>query len=164
MAFQLLLEGAYSNKAEAQLLAPYDTAAHVLGPNALLTVNILATLSRAQTRQGHHEATLNTIGKCLQRTPLGMPLRSNHLHRFELLYRKALTCKNMGQITDMVECIYTVGESRAAALGTSRPSTQKAHSTLVEALREFNMWDDDEGRAHRSLNSPQVNLTEQEEP
>lgn len=70
----------------------------------------------------------------------------------------------MGQVTDMVECIYTVGESRAAALGTSRPSTQKAHSTLVEALREFNMWDDDEGRAHRSLNSPQVNLTEQEEP
>lgn len=163
LAFQLLLEGAHA-EAEVKLLLLYDVAVEALGPNALLAVNILAGLSRAQTRQGQHQAALDTIDRCLERTPLGTPPGLNHPHRFELLYRKALICKKLGDTVEMLKCFATVVEGRAAALGTAHPSTLKAHKSLEDALRENDMWESHKGEAHRLLHNPQVDLAVQQEP
>jgi hypothetical protein len=141
----------------------YDAAVEVLGSNALLTVDILSGLSRAQTRLGQHQAALDTIDQCLKRTPLGTPLGLNHPHRFELLYRKALIRKKLGDTDEMLVCFATVVEGRAAALGTAHPSTLKAHKSLEDALRENDMWESHKGVAHRLLHNPQVDLTEQQE-
>ena len=163
LAFQLLLEGKPS-EAEERLLRLHETAVEFLGPKALISLNTLATLSRAQTRQGKHEAALDSISRCLNRTPVGTPLGLNYPYRYELLYRKALICKQLGRTDNMLKYYCIVVEGRAAALGKTHASTQKAHKSLVEALQENDMWEDHKDLVHRLLNHPQVDISEEEGP
>ena len=111
---------------------------------------VLATLSRAQSRQNKHHAALDTIDQCLKEAPLGL----NHPQLLDLLCRKALICGHLKdklkptketerQYWDekMEELYWIVTRGRVATLGRHHKRTIEAHDTLIGILEDNRRYD-----------------------
>ena len=157
LGFQLVHEKSYQ-EAETFLQDLYAIATKALGPSDLQTINILATISRAQSRQGKYLAALDTINCSLNGAPLGL----NHPHRLELMIRKALIYRKLGRMGDVQKLYWVIVEGRAATLGVHHVSTQKAYDSLVTILQDNGTWESLKGKAQRLLTKPQVAVTEDE--
>ena len=153
LSFQLILEKAYW-KAEEKLAHLYDMAIQELGPDDLQTISILATLSRAQSRQGKYHLALLNIERSLQRTPF--VLGPSHPHRSELMLRKALICGKLGLMQEMQDLYWNIVKERTATLGAYHVSTQKAFDSLVCILQENGNWESHKDKAQRLLTEPRV--------
>ena len=148
-------------EAEEELKKLYVTALKTLGPSSFQTICVLATLSRAQSRQKKNHAALETINQSIRETPLGL----NHPHRLELLVRKALICWKLRD-EDEMQWLYWDGEQeqlywivfrgRVATLGRYHKLTERAHDSLVQILQENGRWDIEKGRVQQLLTDPQV--------
>lgn len=161
MSFHMVRIDKRYAEAEEELKKLYPTALKTLGPSSFQTICVLATLSRAQSRQKKYHAALETIDRSLREAPLGL----NHPHRLELLVRKALICWKLRD-EDQMEWSYWDGEQeqlyfivfrgRVATLGSHHKLTDKAHDSLVQILQENGRWDIEKGRVQQILTDPQV--------
>jgi hypothetical protein len=144
--------------AERYLEGLYHVSAQSCGAHHIQTINILATLSRAQHRQKRHLAALMSIERSLEAAPLGL----NHPHRLELLVRKAVILWRLNRLDESEELYWLVVRGRVATLGAHHPRTNKAHESLVDVLTVNGKWDEKKGEAHRLLAGPQVAVSEYE--
>jgi hypothetical protein len=160
-------------EAEVELKKLHESTSKILGQSSFQSICVLATLSRAQTRQGQDHAALDTINQCLAEAPLGL----NHPHRLELLVRKALICwklKDKLKPEEQAERLYLdakivqlysiVARGRIATLGRHHKHTEAAHETLVEILVESRKYEMDavKGEALELLTKPQVAVSDYE--
>ena len=145
MCFHMMRVDQEFAEAEEKLRKLYGATSKILGTSSFLTVCVLATLSRAQSRQNKYHAALDTIDQCLKEAPLGL----NHPHLLDLLCRKALICghlKDKLKATEeterqywdaqMEELYWIVTRGRVATLGSHHKRTIEAHDTLIEILED----------------------------
>ena len=147
------IDRSYS-EAERILSDLYHSASESLGSTDLQTINILATLSRAQSRQGNFRDALESINKALEETPWG----TNHPHRLELLLRKAAICGKLGLEEEREELYWLIVRGRVAALGKHHRSTQKTYDSLVEILKHRGRWETSKGSLQQLLVDPNIAL------
>ncbi|KIW69104.1 hypothetical protein PV04_04999 [Phialophora macrospora] len=159
LSMQLILADKAFAEAEQHLRDLAPISANVFGSSCVLTINILATLSRAQLRQGKSVLALESIHKSLAATPLGL----NHPHRLELLLRKALILRTLDQWHETEELYWIVFKGRVATLGWQHSDTSAAHDSLVWVMKEkTGSWEAKKGEVHRCLVDPQVSVTDYE--
>jgi hypothetical protein len=150
MCFHMMRVDHRFAEAEEELRKLYGATSKILGTSSFLTVCVLATLSRAQSRQNKHHAALDTIDQCLKEAPLGL----NHPHLLDLLCRKALICGHLKdklkpteeterQYWDkkMEELYWIVTRGRVATLGRHHKRTIEAHDTLIGILEDNGRYD-----------------------
>jgi hypothetical protein len=161
MCFHMMCIDKRYAEAEEELKKLYSTALKTLGPSSFQTICVLATLSRAQSRQKKYHAALETINRSIRETPLGL----NHPHRLELLVRKALICWKLRDENEMEwfywdreqeQLYWFVFRGRVATLGRYHKLTKKAYDSLVQILKENGRWDIEKGRVQQLLTDPQV--------
>ncbi|ETN45265.1 uncharacterized protein HMPREF1541_09096 [Cyphellophora europaea CBS 101466] len=134
------------------------TSTRVLGSAHVFTINILATLSRAQLRQGRVELALSTINRSLIAAPYGL----NHPHRLELLLRKAILLWKLGRREETKELYKTVTRGRVATLGRHHNKTISAHNSLIDVAEESENWEAEKDELHRVLADPQMTVEDYE--
>lgn len=145
-------------QAEAWLQCLSLVSEKVFGSSNVQTINILATLSRAQHRQKKHTTALETINRSLSVSPWGL----NHPHRLELLLRKALILRKLECLEEMEELYWIVVKGRVATLGIHHRTTIAAHNSLVDILHSNGKWEAKKDDAHALLVDPQISVTEYE--
>ena len=158
LSFHLMLADKEYAQAEQYLDHLAVICAKTFGPSNILTINTLATLSRAQQRQKKYDVALTTIEKSLVAAPLG----PNHPHRLELLVRKALVLWKLGRMGEMEELYWVVARGRVATLGIHHRATMAAHDSLVDVLHLNNTWEAKKGDAQQILIDPQVTVSDYE--
>jgi hypothetical protein len=158
LCFHLIFADKDCAQAERYLEYLCVVSADVFGPYNIQTINILATLSRAQQRQKKYLAALETINRSLVAAPLGL----NHPHRLELLLRKALILWKLNRMDEMEELYWIVVKGRVATLGIHHKSTIAAHNSLVDVLHWNNNWQARKDDAHRLLVDPQIGVSDYE--
>ncbi len=122
------------------------------------TINILATLGRAQHRQKKYLRALETINRSLMAAPLGL----NHPHRLELLVRKPLIVWKINCIYEMEELYWIVVKGRVAKLEIHHKTTTAAHNSLADMLYSNGTWESRKDDAHRLLADPQLSVSDYE--
>lgn len=152
LSFHLLKVNKSYMQAEIYLRRAHEAAVKVFGASHLQSLNILATLSRTQSRQGNLEGALDTIKKSVNEEPLGQ----NHPHRLMLMLRMALIYGRMGKVEETEQLYWIVVEGRAATLGPQHKSTKSAYASLVHILRNAGKWEFSKERVQRLLSEPQV--------
>ncbi|KAJ9603729.1 hypothetical protein H2200_011915 [Cladophialophora chaetospira] len=159
LCFQLILADKKFLEAEGYLQQLCGVSENVFGLSCVVTINILATLSRAQLRQGKHLLALRTIDRSLAAAPLGL----NHPHRLELLLRKALILRKLNRWDETEKLYWLVVKGRIATLGWKHKDTTDAHTSLVWILKErTGNWEAQKDDVHRLLVDPQVSVDEYE--
>lgn len=145
LSFQLILDKSFA-EAEKHLLDLYETSKSTFGPSSMQTITALNTLSRAQNRQGKHQAAIDSLTKSLESHPLG----PNHPHRLESMRRLALLFEKTERVDDMISTCWDVLSGRIKTLGQKHTFTQKAKEELVEVLKQYGRWGD-EGFSERRI-------------
>ncbi|OCT53075.1 hypothetical protein CLCR_09787 [Cladophialophora carrionii] len=159
LSMQLILADKAFAEAEQYLQGLTPVAANVFGLSHALTINALATLSRAQLRQGKCLLALDTIDKSLTAAPLGL----NHPHRLELLLRKALILRKLDQWDETEQLYWIVFKGRVATLGWQHNETSAAHDSLVWVMKErTGNWEAKKDEVHQCLVDPQVSVSDYE--
>lgn len=158
LSFNLMFTDKDFAQAERYLEDLHVVSERTFGPHEILTINILATLSRAQHRQKKYLPALETINRALVAAPLGL----NHPHRLELLVRKALIVWKLNRLDEMEELYWIVVKGRVATLGIHHRTTIAAHNSLVDVLHWNGTWESRKDDAHRLLVDPQVSVSEYE--
>ena len=158
LSFHLIFADRDFAQAERYLEYLCIVSARVFGPSDIQTINILATLSRAQHRQKKFLPALETINRSLIAAPLGL----NHPHRLELLLRKAVILWKLNRMDEMEELYWIVVKGRVATLGMHHKATVAAHNSLVDVLHWNGTWEARKGDAHRLLIDPQVSVSDYE--
>ena len=160
LCFQLIFADRKFSEAEKYLNQLAVVSKKVFGPSCVLTINIQATLSRAQHRQGKYLLALETIDLSLAAAPLGL----NHPHRLELLLRKALILRKLDHWDETEELYWIVFKGRVATLGWQHHETSAAHDSLVWVLKErTGNWELKRDEVHRCLIDPQVSVCDYED-
>ena len=139
-------------EAEAHLRWAHEAAVKVFGVSHLQSLNILATLSRAQLRQSDLDGALVTLQSCLEHEPLGQ----NHPHRLMLLRRMAIIYKSRGDLEEAEDLYWIVVEGRAATLGPKHKATKTAHKRLIQILQEAGNWESARDKVENILSEPQM--------
>lgn len=160
LSFQLMLADRLFAEAEEHLRRLYLISIKSLGLAHLQTINILATLSRAQHRQKKYSLALETIDKSL--AVAAVPLGEYHPHRLELLIRRALVLLKLDRLDETERLYWLVTEARAATLGMHHRATVAAHESLVAMLQKNGTWEERKVDAHRLLIHPQLMVSEYE--
>ena len=152
MCFHMMRVDRKFVEAEEELKKLYQATMKTLGKSNFLAISVLATLSRAQSRQNRHTAGLNTINQCLK----DAHLEPNHESRLTLLVRKAIICWNLKDElkpeegtaqqriywdAEVERLCWAVVRGRVATLGSHHKSTLQAHGTLIKILRENGRYD-----------------------
>jgi hypothetical protein len=158
LCFHLLLVDKSYSEAENHLEHLVTTSIQVLGPFQVFTVNVLATLSRAQLRQNKLELALVTIDRALAAAPYGL----NHPHRLELLLRKAIILWKLNRRTETEDLYWTVARGRIATLGVHHEKTLAAHGRLIDVLQLNGTWDAKKDNVHNLLIDPDMAVKEHE--
>ena len=157
LSFHLIRVDKNFVQAEEYLQYLSIVSAKAFGP-CVLTLNILATLSRAQLRQKKYPLALETIVRSLDVAPLGL----NHPHRLELLLRKALILRELDRWDETEQLYWIVARGRVATLGWQHKETVAAHNSLVWVLERNGTWEARKDDAHRLLADPQLTVSEHE--
>lgn len=158
MCFQLIkVDNAFA-RAEGYLSKLRDICITALGASHLQTINVLATLSRAQSRQAKYDQALLTIDESLKEAPLGW----YHPHRLELLNRKAVICWRLGRTDEALENYEELLRARVATLGADHHSTRRARKSLEDVLRRDGKWDAEEAGINALMIDPRVDVSEEE--
>jgi hypothetical protein len=158
LSFHLMFADKDFPQAERYLEDLRVVSERIFGLFEVQTINILATLSRAQHRQKKYLPALDTINRSLIAAPLGL----NHPHRLELLLRKALIVWKLNRLDEMEELYWIVVKGRVATLGIHHNSTIAAHNSLVDVLHWNGTWESRKDDAHRLLVDPQVSVSDYE--
>jgi hypothetical protein len=159
LSMHLILADKAFAEAEQYLQDLAPISANLFGSSYVLTINILATLSRGQLRQGKTLLALETIQKAIAAAPLGL----NHPHRLELLLRKALILRKLDRWDETEELYWIVFKGRLATLGWQHSKTSAAHDSLVWVMmKRTGTWEAKKGEVHRCLVDPQVTVTDYE--
>lgn len=158
LSFHLMFADKDFPQAERYLEDLRVVSERIFGLFEVQTINILATLSRAQHRQKKYLPALDTINRSLIAAPLGL----NHPHRLELLLRKALIVWKLNRLDEMEELYWIVVRGRVATLGIHHHSTIAAHNSLVDVLHWNGTWESRKDDAHRLLVDPQVSVSNYE--
>ena len=139
-------------EAEAHLRRAHEAAMNIFGVSHLQSLNILATLSRAQLRQGDLLGASETMQRCIEHEPLGQ----NHPHRLMLQQRMAIIYKRRGMLEAAEDLYWIVVEGRAATLGPKHKATKTARESLVKILQEAGKWEFARDKLEKILSDPQV--------
>lgn len=158
LSFHLMFADKDFAQAERYLEDLCVVSERMFGLFHIQTINILATLSRAQYRQKRYLPALETIKRSLIAAPLGL----NHPHRLELLLRKALIVWKLNRLEEMEELYWIVVKGRVATLGIHHKTTIAAHNSLVDVLHWNGTWESRKDDAHRLLVDPQVSVSDYE--
>jgi hypothetical protein len=158
LSFHLINVNKSYAEAEDHLHWAHEAAIKVFGASQLQSINILATLSRAQSRQGNLTGALETIQRCVKEEPLGQ----NHPHRLMLLLRMAIIYGRLGLVEEREKLYWIVVEGRAATLGPLHESTTSAYNSLVRILQEAGKWDSAKEHVEKLLSEPHVAVSEYE--
>ncbi|KAI1630420.1 hypothetical protein EDD37DRAFT_619529, partial [Exophiala viscosa] len=158
LSFQLMFADKDFAQAEQHLEHLWTVSASAFGSAHVQTINILATLSRAQSRQKKFLSALNTINMSLMAAPLGL----NHPHRLELLVRKAVVLRKLERLDETEVLYWIVVKGRVATLGLHHKTTMAAHESLVDVLKENGTWEAKKGEAHKLLGDSQVSVLDHE--
>ncbi|KPI40149.1 uncharacterized protein AB675_11552 [Cyphellophora attinorum] len=151
-AFHLILTTKVYEEAERLLLDLWNDCTLVLGEADLLTVNVLAAVSRAQQRQGKYVQALITLDRCLGVLPFGH--LHPHPHWLELLVRKAVIFWKMGRYADAELIYWEVVRGRSTTLGRWHRATIAAHNSLADVLQKTGHWEARKDEYHRLLSDP----------
>lgn len=144
--------------AESHLRWAHEAAVKVFGVSHPLSLNVLATLSRAQLRQGNLAGALDNIQKCVKEEPWGQ----NHPHRLMLLLRMAVIYHRLGKFEQRDKLYWIVVEGRAATLGPRHSSTKSAYNSLVGILQEAGKWESAKEQVEKLLSEPHVAVSRYE--
>lgn len=159
LSLHMILADKQFSEAEQYLQKLSLVSTNVFGLSCVLTINILATLSRAQHRQGKYLLALATIDRSLAAAPLGL----NHPHRLQLLLRKALILRRLDRWEETEALYWIVVRGRMATLGWQHKDTIAAHNSLVWVLQEqTGNWEARRDDVQRLLVDPQVSVDEYE--
>jgi len=158
LSFQLMFADKDFAQAEQHLAHLWTISASTFGSSHVQTINILATLSRAQSRQKKFLSALYTINMSLVAAPLGL----NHPHRLELLVRKAVVLRKLERLDETEGLYWIVVKGRVATLGLHHKATMAAHESLVDVMKENGTWEAKKGEAHKLLGDSQVSVLDHE--
>ena len=139
-------------EAEAHLRRAHEAAMNIFGVSHLQSLNILATLSRAQLRQGDLFGASETMQRCIEHEPLGQ----NHPHRLMLQQRMAIIYKRRGMLEAAEDLYWIVVEGRAATLGPKHKATKTACERLARILQDAGKWESTQDKLEKILSDPQV--------
>jgi tetratricopeptide (TPR) repeat protein len=160
LCFHLMrVEKAYA-AAEAYLEELMAIAPEMSGLLQLQLISILATLSRAQSRQGKYDAALRSIDQCISRAK---SMGRNHPLMLELLVRKALILCNLGDSNEAEHLYWIVTKGRVATLPRRHAATQKAYSGLEKVLQRNGRLESASGELHTMMNDPKPDAVEYDE-
>jgi hypothetical protein len=129
-----------------------------LGFRDLQTINAIATLSRAQSRQEKYDLAYETIDISLAVSPLGL----YHPHRLELLVRKAVICRKLKRMDEAEVYYWLVFRARVATLGKRHASTRQARKSLKFMLELNGTWETREAEVEAFAINPQIDVSEEE--
>lgn len=153
----MLVEKGYA-EAETRLHGLLAASRRALGPAHIFTVNVMATLSRSQRRQGKFALASETLDEALAAIGYGL----NHPHRLELLLRKAILLWKLGHKTETERLYWIVARGRIATPGVHHEKTLAAHSSLIDVLKDNGTWEARKGDVQRLLVDPQMSVKDYE--
>jgi tetratricopeptide (TPR) repeat protein len=155
VAWMLCCEGRWQ-EAEETLQDLYERSSASLGTMHLQSTMALATLSRAQSRQGKYTAAINTIKLSIRDSV--STLGRSHPYRLELKRRLALMYQDIGKKELMEDLYWDVLKGRIKMLGTEHPYTAGAKADVEELLKELGQWNED-GSTQSSIDQLFINTS-----
>jgi hypothetical protein len=158
LSFHLININKEYPEAEARLRLAHEASVQVFGSSHLMSLNILATLSRAQSRQCNLVGALETIRRCVGEEPLGQ----HHPHRLMLLLRMAIICGRLRMLKEREELYRIVVEGRAATLGAHHETTKSAYKSLVQILQDAGKWDSAKEQVEKYMSEPHLAVSRYE--
>jgi tetratricopeptide (TPR) repeat protein len=140
VAWMLCYEGRWQ-EAEEILQDLYERSSVSLGIMHLQSTMILATLSRAQSRQGKYSAAINAVKRSIHDS--ASTLGRSHPYRLELKRRLALMYEEVGEKELTEDLYWDVLKGRIKMLGTEHPYTAGAKADVEKLLKELGRWEED---------------------